>query len=192
MTGPLIIVSGPSGVGKSTIIQRLLAAAPGPLRLSVSATTRLPRPSEHDGTDYHFWTRERFAAGVAAGEFLEHAIVHKKDYGTLRSEVEPYRQQGIGVILDIDVQGAEQVRRLAPDNVSVFLRAPSLEEYERRLRKRATEDEASIQGRLSVARAELALAPTYSYQIINDDLDSATARLRAFVADQFARARHDG
>jgi guanylate kinase len=192
MMGPLIIVSGPSGVGKSTIIQRLLADAPGPLRLSVSATTRPPRTGERDGVDYHFWSRERFAAEVAAGAFLEHAVVHGDDYGTLRAEVEPHRRAGVGVLLDIDVQGAEQVRQIVPDNVSVFLRAPSLEEYERRLRKRGTEEETVIQRRLAAARAELALAPTYSYQIVNEDLARAIAELRTIVADQFARARDDG
>src|SRR5437773_11766136 len=101
--GPLITLSGPSGSGKTTVIQRLLADPPGPLRLSVSATTRPPRPGERDGVDYHFWTREQFERKLAAGEFLEHAVVHGHDYyGTLRAEVEPYLQRGQGVILDID------------------------------------------------------------------------------------------
>ena len=134
--GPLIIVSGPSGSGKSTVIQRLLADPPGPLRLSVSATTRPPRPGEIDEVDYHFWTRERFEQELEAGAFLEHAIVHGADcYGTLAAEVGPHLEQGTGVILDIDVQGAEQVRRIWPTHVSVFLKAPSMEEYERRLRR---------------------------------------------------------
>jgi guanylate kinase len=192
MMGPLIIVSGPSGVGKSTIIQRLLADPPGPLRLSVSATTRAPRPTERDGVDYHFRSNERFTDAVAAGAFLEHAVVHGNNYGTLRSEVDPHRQAGMGVLLDIDVQGAEQVRRVVPDHVSVFMRAPSLEEYERRLRQRATESEPAIERRLAAARAELALAPTYSYQIVNEDLNTAIVELRAIVADQFARVRDDG
>jgi guanylate kinase len=192
MIGPLIIVSGPSGVGKSTIIRRLLADPPGALRLSVSATTREARPGEREGVDYHFWTRDRFAAEVAAGAFLEHAVVHGQDYGTLRSEVDPHRRAGVGVLLDIDVQGAEQVRRIEPNNISVFLRAPSIEEYERRLRNRGTEDEAKIQRRLATARTELALADTYSYQIVNEDIDAATAELRAIVADQFARTRYAG
>src|SRR5262245_39798963 len=105
--GPLVILSGPSGSGKSTVIRRLLADPPGPLRLSVSATTRRPRPGERDGVDYHFWTRERFEQELAAGAFLEHAIVHGEHrYGTLRAEVEPFLRDGTGVILDIDVQGA--------------------------------------------------------------------------------------
>jgi guanylate kinase len=142
--------------------------------------------------DYHFWSKERFESEVQAGAFLEHAVVHDEHYGTLRSEVEPYRQAGIGVILDIDVQGAQQVWQAVTDHTSVFLRAPSMEEYERRLRARGTENEAAIQRRLAAARAELDLAPTYSYQIVNEDLATASAELRRIVADRFARKRNDG
>jgi len=190
--GPLIILSGPSGSGKSTVIQRLLADPPGPLRLSVSATTRPPRPDEREGVDYYFWTREKFERKLAAGEFLEHAVVHGVDYyGTLRAEVEPHLAAGRGVVLDIDVQGAEQVRRECPDHVSVFLLTP-IEELERRLRNRGTEDEATICRRLESARRELARAGEFHYQIINQDLDKATADLRAIVAGLFARARDAG
>lgn len=189
--GPLIIVSGPSGVGKSSIIRQLLDNPPRPLRLSVSATTRAPRPMERDGVDYHFWSPERFAAGVASGEFLEHAVVHGNRYGTLKAEVEPYRKSDLGVVLDIDVQGAEQVRAVEPDHTSVFIRAPSLEDYERRLKERASETQADMQRRLAAARTELALAPTYSYQIVNDDLAKAVADLREIVAGSFSRSRHD-
>src|SRR5207245_8140581 len=139
--GPLIIVSGPSGSGKSTAIARLLddmAKAALALHLSVSATTRPPRPGEQDGVHYHFWTKERFDRAVAAGEFLEWANVHGAQYGTLRSEVDAPREQGIGVILDIDVQGAAQIRQCCPEHVSVFLRSSSLAAYEERLRKRGT------------------------------------------------------
>jgi len=189
MRGPLIILSGPSGSGKSTAIRGLLADPPGPLRLSVSATTRVPRAGERDGVDYHFWTRERFEEDLAAGAFLEHALVHGNYYGTLRSEVEPHLRDGRGVVLDIDVQGAEQVRRQCPEHVSVFLLAPSLDEYERRLRLRGTEDEATIQHRLAAARSELAQAASYQYQIMNDDLPTATAALRTIVAREFERRR---
>jgi guanylate kinase len=190
--GPLIILSGPSGSGKSTVIQRLLADPPGPLRLSVSATTRPPRPGEVDGVDYHFWTREKFERELNAGAFLEHAVVHGTNYyGTLRAEVEPYLDRGVGVILDIDVQGAEQVRRLCPDHVSVFLLAPTLAEYERRLVVRG-EDPAGIRRRMETARAELALAAGYQYQITNDDLARATAELRGVVGREFERAHDAG
>jgi guanylate kinase len=124
---------------------------------------------------------------------LEHAIVHGADYyGTLKSEVEPFLARGEGVLLDIDVQGAEQVRRLRPEHVSVFLKAPSMEEYERRLRSRGTEDDATIRRRLQTARAELARAEGYHYQIINDDLDRAAAELRDVVARAFERTRDVG
>jgi guanylate kinase len=193
MKGPLIILSGPSGSGKSTVIQRLLADPPGPLRLSVSATTRGPRPGEVDGKDYHFWSAERFERELAAGAFLEHARVHgSNQYGTLRTEVEPYLLQGIGIVLDIDVQGAEQVRRAWPDHVSVFLKAPSMEEYERRLRARGTEDDVIIRRRLETARAELAHADGYQYQVTNDDLSRAAAEVRQIVSREFERIRNAG
>jgi guanylate kinase len=178
---PVLILSGPSGSGKSTVIGRLLAAGDLPVRLSVSATTRPPRPGELDGVHYYFWTPERFAAEVAHGAFLEWAEVHGHRYGTLRSEVEPYQQAGQLVILDIDVQGAEQVRRQCPHHVSAFLRTSSLATYEERLRQRGTEDETAIRRRLETARRELARAGEYQYQVINDDLESAVAQLRAIV-----------
>lgn len=190
--GPLIILSGPSGSGKSTVIKRLLADPPGPLRLSVSATTRPPRPGEQEGVDYYFWTRDEFERKLAAGEFLEHAVVHGVEhYGTLRTEVEPHLAAGRGVVLDIDVQGAEQVRRECPENTSIFLDTP-IEELERRLRLRGTEDEAKIRRRLESAQQELARAGEFHYQILNQDLDKATADLRAIVAGLFARARDAG
>lgn len=183
--GPLIVVSGPSGSGKSTVIGRLLAAKKWPLRLSVSATTRAPRPGEVDGVHYHFWTPERFEAEVRAGGFLEWARVHDKRYGTLRREVEGAREQGVGVILDIDVQGAEQVRKQCPDAVTVFLRAPDFATGAQRLRKRHTESEEAIRRRLASAQAELERASEYHYQVINDDLDAAVARLGEIVREQF-------
>jgi guanylate kinase len=190
--GPLFILSGPSGSGKSTVIKRLLADPPGPLRLSVSATTRPPRPDEREGVDYYFLTGDEFERKLAAGEFLERAVVHGVDYyGTLRSEVEPYLAAGRGVVLDVDVQGAEQVRRQYPEHTSVFLSTP-LDELERRLRRRRTEDEASIRRRLESARRELARAGEFHYQIINQDLDKATAELRAIVAGLFERTRDAG
>jgi len=190
--GPLIIVSGPSGSGKSTVIRRLLAESKRPLRLSVSATTRPPRPGEVDGVDYHFWCRERFAEAVRAGEFLEWAEVHGRCYGTLRQEVEPFRQRGVGVILDIDVQGAAEVRRRCPDNVSVFLRASSPAAYEERLRRRGTESEATIQQRLAAGAGELARAGEYDEQVSNDNLDEAVAAVGAIVARQWERGTHAG
>jgi guanylate kinase len=190
--GPLIILSGPSGSGKSTVLDRLLAESDLPLHVSVSATTRLPRSGEVDGKHYHFWTRQRFEKAQRAGEFLEWAEVHGCLYGTLRSEVEPYRAQGRGVILDIDVQGAAVIRRLYPDSVSIFLRTSSLQTYEARLRQRGTEKEEAIQRRLAAARRELAHAGEYDYQIVNDDLATAVAEVERIVRRQFERGKHAG
>ena len=190
--GPLIILSGPSGSGKSTVLGRVLASKDLPVRLSVSATTRPPRRGEIDGTHYHFWPKERFLKEVEAGAFLEWADVYGNYYGTLRSEVEPYRAQGSAVILEIDVQGAEQVRRQCPDAVTMFLSTSSLGAYEERLRLRGTEDEAAIQRRLAAARRELDRAHEYDYRITNDNLDGAVEQLRATVRSllQAKRGNH--
>jgi guanylate kinase len=183
--GPLIIVSGPAGSGKSTLIQMAVRVFGPRLRHSVSATTREPRRGELDGVHYHFWTRERFEAGIAAGEFLEYATVFGKDYyGTLRSEVDRYRQQGIGVILDIDVQGASQLRRTCPDGYFVFLETPP-GEYERRLRERGTDSEEAIQRRLAEARVELTRAREFDRRIVNDDRDQAAAELCDVIRGRF-------
>src|ERR1700685_3031270 len=128
-TGPLIILSGPTASGKTTLVQRVIAEDPHPLRVSVSVTTRAPRPGEVDGRDYHFWTPQRFEEGIAAGEFLEWAPVHDNYYGTLRGEVDDYTAKGVGVILVIDVQGAAKWRAERPDAVTIFLLASSLGVY---------------------------------------------------------------
>ena len=185
MKGPLIILSGPSGAGKSTLMARLLAVPDLPLHKSVSVTTRPPRGREVEGDAYHYWSRDRFEAERQAGGFLEWAEVFGSLYGTLKREVEPYRERGQGVLLEIDVQGAAQVRRQCPDAVSIFLHAPSLEVYEQRLRARGTDSEPSIRRRVETARREEARATEYDYHIINDDLDRASAELTALVRRQF-------
>jgi guanylate kinase len=191
MRGPLIILSGPSGSGKSTVLDRLLRRTDLPLHLAVSATTRPSRPGEEDGVAYHFWTAERFAEELAAGAFLEHESVFGRcEYGTLRSEVEPHRERGEGVILEIDVRGAATVRQKCPDNVSVFLQTPSLEDYEQRLRKRGTESDEEIQRRLARARVELERAEEYDVVIINDDVDRAANELEAIIRRQFEGKEH--
>jgi guanylate kinase len=183
--GPLIIVSGPSASGKSTLIRHVLPVFGGRLRHSVSATTRVKRPGEQDGIAYHFWSRERFKQGIAAGEFLEFATVFGRHYyGTPRSEVEPYRKQGKGVILDIDVQGAAQLRITCPDGFFVFLVTPP-GEYERRLRERGTETEEEIARRLDEASEELQHADEFDMRLLNDDLDRAAAELAAVIAGLF-------
>jgi guanylate kinase len=179
--GPLIIVSGPSGSGKSTLIKKVLERHPGRLRLAVSATTRPRRKGEQDGVDYHFWTAEQFERELAAGAFLEHARVHGSHcYGTLHSEVDPYREQGMGVFLDIDVQGAARVRELYPEHLSVFIRLPSPEVYRQRLVLRGEPPE-SIERRMRTAEEELTHVGKYQHVIINDDLQRAVAELDALV-----------
>lgn len=179
--GRLIVLSGPSGSGKSMVIARALAPDDLPIRRSVSVTTRPPRPGEQDGVDYYFWTPEQFAQAVQRGEFLEWAEIHGQRYGTLKREVERHLRDGYSVLLEIDVQGARQIRQLFPDAVTIFLRAPDLADYERRLRQRGTEDEASLQRRLAAVRQELAEADHYHYQLVNRDLDETVAALRALL-----------
>lgn len=186
MPGPLIIISGPSGSGKSTLIHELLRGASWPLRLAVSVTTRKPRAGEQEGKHYYFWSRSDFEAEVKREGFLEWAEVFGNCYGTLRREVTPYRQQGQGVLLEIDVQGWQQVKKHCPDAVSIFIRTSSLETYEKRLRDRGTESEEAIERRLQGARAELAFAPGYDHQVINDDKDAALTELRSIVQGSFA------
>jgi guanylate kinase len=190
--GPLIIVSGPSGCGKSTVVRRLLESTDRPLRVAVSATTREPRPGEIDGTHYHYWTRERFEEALGRGEFLEHAAVHGGYYGTLRSEVGRYRDEGVGVVLVIDVQGAAKVREQCPDAVTVFLQSPSAAVLEERLRGRGTESESAIQRRLAAARAEEARSGEYTHVLVNDRLDDTVAALRRIVESQFQGGEHAG
>jgi guanylate kinase len=184
---PLIIVSGPSGCGKSTIIRRLLAEKAWPMRLSVSATTRMPREGEQDGVDYHFWSVPDFLKEMDADGFLEWARVHGNYYGTLVKEVTPYRERSQGVVLDIDVQGAEQVRKRCPDAVSIFIRTTRFETLEARLRHRHKDTDDVIQKRLKNAQAELARAGEYQHQVINDDLEAALASMRTILGTLFGK-----
>jgi len=182
---PLIIVSGPSGSGKSTLIKGVIARWPDRLHLAVSATTRDPRPGEENGREYHFLTRERFAEYREAGKFLEVAEVHRQNwYGTPKDEVVPLLQKGVGVFLDIDVQGAARIRDLFPDHLSVFVKLPALWVYCQRLEERK-EPLASIVRRLQTAVDELARVGEYQHQIVNDDKDRAIAELAALVRGRF-------
>jgi guanylate kinase len=182
----LIILSGPSGVGKSTVLRRLLAEYPEQLRLSVSATTRSPRPGETDGVDYHFLTEEEFSRRRRAGEFLECCEVFGRGhwYGTLLAEVSPSRNGEKWVVLDIDVDGAEKVRRQVPGVLSIFLRPSSEAELERRLRARGTESDEAIQRRLEVARRELARADQYQFQVVNDTVEEAVREIGQILINQ--------
>ena len=179
--GKLLVISGPSGTGKSTVIGHLMDIRPG-LEFSVSATTRAPRPGEEDGREYFFVTHERFAEMVENGEMLEHATFVGNSYGTPRSQVEDRLEQGITVILDIEVQGAAQVKAAMPEAVTVFLAPPSLEELERRLRGRGTETEEKIRSRLETARQEMLLAPTYDHTVVNDDAERAAREINDILA----------
>ncbi|MCL4079695.1 guanylate kinase [Coriobacteriia bacterium Es71-Z0120] len=174
--GRLLIISGPSGAGKGTLVDRLVERVPEAW-VSVSATTRPPRPGEVDGVDYRFVSPEEFDRLVKAGEFLEWAEVHGNRYGTLRSDVEKKIAEGRLVVLEIDPQGAQQVRRLVDDAVCVFVVAPSFEELERRIRKRGAESDEEIAARLKTAERELALVGTYDYVVQNDDVARAADEL---------------
>ena len=172
----LFVVSGPSGVGKGTLVSLLRERVPG-LGLTVSATTRSPRPGEREGVAYYFLDDEEFERRAAAGEFLEWVWVHGHRYGTLKSEVERLLSEGSSVVLEIDVQGGLSVRAAVPDAVLVFIEPPSAEELERRLRGRGTEDEESVRRRLANARDEMGCAARYDVRIVNDDLDRAVGEL---------------
>lgn len=185
--GILFVVSAPSGTGKTTLCHRLIASVPR-LRFSISATTRSPRAGETDGVDYHFVDASRFAAMVSAGELLEWAEVHGNRYGTPVSEWRAARGEGVDLVLDIDTQGALQVRARMPESALIFVLPPSAEELERRIRGRGKDDDATIRRRLAGAAAELALATRYDYVIVNDDLARAERELAAIVCAERARA----
>ena len=180
MSGHLFIVAAPSGAGKSTLVNALLAREPG-IVLSISHTTRAPRPGDVDGVQYHFVDRATFKRMVAHGDFLEHADVFGNCYGTSRGAVEPILKAGRDVLLEIDWQGAEQVRRAMPECVSIFILPPSRIELERRLRARATDSEATIEKRLAASREEIAHAHAFDCIVVNDHFDDAVAALQAIV-----------
>jgi guanylate kinase len=189
--GLLLVLSAPSGAGKTTLASRFRAAHPD-AAVSVSVTTRAPRGSERDGVDYHFASPERFAELVAQGAFAEWAEVHGQRYGTLRGTVEEALRAGRIAVFDIDVQGGEQLRRSFPrDAVTVLVVTPTAAELERRLRGRSTDSDDAIRRRLAAARDEVGRGlATYDYVLVNDDLDSAQARLEAIAAHE--RARREG
>jgi guanylate kinase len=179
----VFVITGPSGVGKGTLIRGLMERLPA-LELSVSATTRAPRAGERDGVDYHFLTREEFDRRVAQGQFVEHADYAGRSYGTLRSELEDRVRAGAPVVLEIEVQGARQVREALPEAVQVFIAPPSLEALRTRLTARGTDDSEEVERRLQVAEQELAAQPEFGHVVVNDRLEDALEQLTAIVSHE--------
>lgn len=179
-TGTLFIVAAPSGAGKSTLVNALLAREPD-IVLSISYTDRAPRTRESDGKHYHFVTPEVFDAMAARGDFYEYAIVLGDRKGTARTAVEPVLLSGRDVLLEIDWQGAKQVRAVKPDCMSIFILPPSRAELERRLRARATDSEATIERRLAASREEISHAGEFDCVVVNDDFEAALSQMQAIV-----------
>jgi guanylate kinase len=184
MRGDLFIVSSPSGAGKTTLIRKVLedpSVGLASMHFSVSHTTRAPRAGEVDGREYHFVSEESFQALADADGFLEHARVHQHLYGTSRAEVEPRLASGVDVILDIDVQGARQVRSKVPEVVKIFVFPPSRQVLETRLRARASDAPEAVAIRLAAAVREMSEFGEYDYAIINEDLEIALDELRSII-----------
>ena len=179
--GVLTVISGPSGVGKGTVIKRLFEIEDN-LYFSVSATTRKPRPGEIDGVHYSFKTKEEFEHDIETGEMLEYAVFNGNYYGTPRSAIEQRLSEGKDVVLDIEIQGAKNVKKMMPDSALVYLLPPDIEELKRRLIGRNTEDAETIAGRLHTAHSELNEAPEiYNYFIVNDLVDNAAMKIKDII-----------
>jgi guanylate kinase len=176
----VFVITGPSGVGKGTLIRALRERVPE-LALSVSATTRAPRPGETDGVDYRFLDAADFQRRVDAGAFVEHAMYSGNRYGTLRDELDRHTSAGRPVVLEIEVQGARQVRASLPEALQVFIAPPSLEALRTRLVARGTDDPAQVRDRLDVARQELAAQGEFAHVVVNDRLEDAVSELEAVV-----------
>ncbi len=176
----MIVITGPSGVGKGTLIRGLCERIPE-LELSVSATTREPRPGEREGVDYHFLNDEEFDRLLAEGAFVEHASYAGNRYGTLRSELERRLEQGVPVVLEIEVQGARQVREAVPAATTVFIAPPSLEALRARLVGRGTDTPAQVDSRLQTAGEEIKSRAEFGYVVVNDRLEQATEQLVEIV-----------
>ena len=179
--GLLIVYSGLSGVGKGTILKELMPMKDLNLAYSVSMTTRKPREGEVDGVDYFFVSKKRFLEAVKNGELLEHARFVDNDYGTPRDYVEKMRNEGKNVILEIEIRGAKQILKKCPDALSIYIVPPSIEELERRLRERSTEDEETIMKRVAKAKREMKDTDLYEHVVCNDNLDTAIEEVRQII-----------
>jgi guanylate kinase len=179
----VFVITGPSGVGKGTLIRGLMQRIPR-LELSVSATTRPARPGEHDGVDYHFLDPEEFERRVRAGEFVEHADYAGRRYGTLRSELEGRVRAGVPAVLEIEVQGARQVRAAMPEALQVFIAPPSPQTLRERLLARGTDDPAEVERRLRAAQDELRAQPEFAHVVVNDHLPDALEELAGIVEQE--------
>ncbi|MGH8400843.1 MAG: guanylate kinase [Gammaproteobacteria bacterium] len=186
--GHLYLVTAPSGAGKTSLVKELVREHPG-LRFSISYTTREKRPNETEGHDYHFVEKDQFERMVTAGEFLEHAQVFDNYYGTARRTVETSLDAGQDVLLEIDWQGAQQVRKAMPEAVSIFILPPSRAELERRLRSRGTDAEQVISRRLRDAATDMSHWPEFDYVVVNDEFSHALAALNAILAGQGQASR---
>ena len=179
-TGKLVVISGPSGTGKSTVC-RMLAEVDANIRISVSATTRPPRKNEKNGRDYHFIERDEFERKVRNGEFVEHAEYAGHLYGTLKSEVDRAIAEGKILVMDIDVQGGEQVKKAYPDAITIFLEPPSFDELLRRLNLRNTDSPEAKRQRIEIAKREMARRQEYRHQVVNDDLNEAVKQIHGII-----------
>jgi guanylate kinase len=187
----VFVITGPSGVGKGTLIKKLLRRVPG-LELSVSATTRPPREGEVEGRDYHFLSAVEFERRVQEKDFLEFAAYSGNRYGTLRSEVDRRLAAGRSVVLEIEVQGAQQVRAAKPDSVQIFIAPPDPAVLRERLLARGTDSPQAIDARLAVARQELAAQGDFDHRVVNDELERAAAELEGIVRAELGLSLHSG
>ena len=187
--GLLIVYSGVSGVGKGTILNELMPMEDLNLAYSVSMTTRQPREGEVDGVNYFFVDKKRFLEAVKKGELLEHARFVGNDYGTPKEYVEKMREQGKNVILEIEIRGAKQVLEKCPDALSIYIVPPSIEELERRLRERSSEDEETIMKRISKAKKEMKEMGFYEHVVCNDDLQETIQEVRQIILDEMNKRK---
>ena len=183
MKGLLIVISAPSGTGKSTVVRRLLARMPRLIH-SVSCTTRAPRTGETDGVDYHFVTEKEFEHRIQRGYFLEWAKVHDASYGTPRRPIDDAIARGMGILLDIDVQGGMAIKQAFPDALTIFLLPPSLTILEERLKDRATDNRETMRVRLENAKGEMAYQNRYDDRVVNDDLDRAVESIERLITSR--------